>query len=675
MRWLRSERRQRPPDVIVFAAGVIAVGMALVLHAVTGGSFWDVSDSRSVLGVLMVLTVVAERVTLRLPRQRDDSRFTTGSLFAFAILILFGPVPATLAWTFASLLDDLSARRGPLKAAFNVAQYTIAMAASGVVLTGASSMPDASFGALSVDDTPGLALAAVVLFAVNHGIASTVSALATGSSIRRQVWGDEGSVVVVDCMQLAYAPIVAVVASYDLALLPLLGVPFAAIYLSGREAERRHHDALHDALTGLPNRTLFHRRIEQHLRRAQHTRTRCAALFVDLDRFKEINDGLGHAQGDSVLRQAAGRIVVAAGDDTLVARLAGDEFALFVPAVADDETVAPLARRIVAALDEPFTIDGLRVRVGASVGIAASRDEDDAEGLLRRSDVAMYQAKAATAGVGRYDAAADRHGPARLQLTAELRDGIARDELVLHYQPKVSLGTGRVEGVEALVRWQHPTRGLLMPDQFIEQAESSGLLGELTIWVLHAATRQAAAWWDDGLEMSVAVNLSASTLLDADLPATVARLFSGHHAGPSLLRLEITEHTLMRDPVRATAVLELLSRAGVQVSVDDFGTGYSSLVLLQRLPVRELKIDRSFVRDMHHNANDAAIVRSTITLAKALGLRVVAEGVETEEAFRLLIEYGCDEAQGYFVQRPQTPEALRGWLWSRARHSSRHQAA
>ncbi len=214
-----------------------------------------------------------------------------------------------------------------------------------------------------------------------------------------------------------------------------------------------------------------------------------------------------------------------------------------------------------------------------------------------------------------------------------------------------------------------------MPDQFIEQAESSGLLGELTIWVLQAAMSQAATWWDDGLELSVAVNLSASTLLDADLTATVARLLARHDAGPSLLRLEITEHTLMRDPVRAAAVLELLARAGVEVSVDDFGTGYSSLVLLQRLPVRELKIDRSFVRDMHQNANDAAIVRSTITLAKALGLRVVAEGVETEEAFRQLADYGCDEAQGYFVQRPQTPETLGPWLSSRARRPGRQQAA
>jgi GGDEF domain-containing protein len=292
-----------------------------------------VAEPGPVLVVLAVLCVVAERVTLRLPRQRDDSRFTTGSLFAFAILILFGVVPATIAWTIASLVDDLGARRGPLKAAFNVAQYTISMAAAGAVLTLTSDLPDARGGAVSLDDAAGLALAAVVLFAVNHGIASIVSALATGSSILRQLWGDEGPVVVVDCMQLAYAPIVAVIASYDLALLPLLGVPFAAIYLSGREAERRNHDALHDPLTGLANRTLFGRRLDQQLRRSDGDLSGCAVLFVDLDRFKEVNDGLGHAEG-RLGPHAGGRADRdQRRNDALVARLAGDEFALLVPAV------------------------------------------------------------------------------------------------------------------------------------------------------------------------------------------------------------------------------------------------------------------------------------------------------------------------------------------------------
>jgi diguanylate cyclase (GGDEF)-like protein len=664
-----ADTRRVPSRVHLFAWGVIAVGTALLARALSDGSFAVVADAGPVLIVLAVLCVVAERVTLRLPRQRDDSRFTTGSLFAFSILILFGAVPATIAWTIASVVDDVGARRGALKVAFNVAQYTISMAAAGAVLTATSGLPDARGGGVSLDDASGLAVAAVVLFAVNHGIASIVSALATGSSIMRQVWGDEGMVVLVDCMQLAYAPIVAVIATYDLALLPLLGVPFAAIYLSGREAERRNHDALHDALTGLPNRTLFRRRLDQQLKRTDGAQSGCAVLFVDLDRFKEVNDGLGHAEGDSVLKQVAERIVTTARADALVARLAGDEFALLVPRAAQHGTAEPLARRLVAALEEPFTVGTLGVTVGASVGIATSRDGDDAEELLRRSDVAMYTAKESTTSVSLYDPAADRHGPARLELTAELRDGIAGDELVLHYQPKVSLSTGRVQGVEALVRWQHPTRGLLYPDAFIGQAESSGLLGALTTWVLEAAMRQATTWRNDGLDLPVAVNLSASTLLDVDLPATVADLFARHDAAPALLRLEITEHTLMRDPVRAAAVLETLAVAGVEVSVDDFGTGYSSLALLRRLPVRELKIDRSFVRDMHDNPNDAAIVHSTITLAKALGLRVVAEGVETAEAYRQLAQYGCDEAQGYFLRRPETPAALDPWL---TQHSPAH---
>jgi diguanylate cyclase (GGDEF)-like protein/PAS domain S-box-containing protein len=422
------------------------------------------------------------------------------------------------------------------------------------------------------------------------------------------------------------------------------------------------HQALHDALTGLPNRALLNDRLLQTLRSTRREPGRFALLLMDLDRFKEINDTFGHHWGDLVLRDVAGRLRGVLRQSDTVARLGGDEFAILLPK-ADAAGAGLTARKIQKAMSQPFCIEGQLLDIGTSIGIALYPDHgSDAGGLLRHADVAMYIAKRADIGHAIYTPDQDEYSPARLSLIGELRRDIRAGCLTLHYQPKVSLATGRVDSVEALVRWQHPERGLVSPAQFISLAEHTGLIRPLTQWVLRAALEQCRAWRDDGLSLGVAINLSARNLHDARLPAAVARLLNGLDLDPSLLRLEVTESAVMTDPARATRILSRLHGMGVHIAIDDFGTGHSSLGYLKRLPVDEIKIDKSFVLDMTADADDAFIVRSVIDLGHHLGLTVVAEGVESAEALDRLAELGCDLAQGYVLARPMPAESLLGWL-------------
>jgi diguanylate cyclase (GGDEF)-like protein/PAS domain S-box-containing protein len=422
------------------------------------------------------------------------------------------------------------------------------------------------------------------------------------------------------------------------------------------------HQALHDLLTDLPNRTLLHDRLRQAIRGAKRDSSSLALLVMDLDRFKEVNDTFGHHYGDLLLRQVCQRLQDALrGSDTL-ARLGGDEFALLLP-VADAAVAGQVAQRLLEVLDEPFAIEGHSFAIGASIGIALyPQHADDADALLRRADVAMYVAKRSGSGYALYAAEQDQHSPSRLGLTAELRHAIEHGQLLLHYQPKLELRGSTVIGVEALVRWQHPQQGLVPPDQFIPLAEQSGLIRPLTEWVLTTATRQYDEWRSAGLDLPVAVNLSMRNLHDPQLSHTIAGLLSSLDVSPAALNLEITESSLMADPERAMAVLSGLRELGLSIAIDDFGTGYSSLAYLKRLPVAELKIDRSFVRDMATDASDLAIVRSTVELAHNLGLRVVAEGVEDSASQKLLTLLGCDQAQGYYISRPLPAAELTDWL-------------
>jgi diguanylate cyclase (GGDEF)-like protein len=435
-------------------------------------------------------------------------------------------------------------------------------------------------------------------------------------------------------------------------------VRMALTFVENTSLHQSRELALTDELTGLANRRLFHERLSAAL--GDDGATPLAVAMVDLDRFKELNDTLGHHAGDRLLAQLGPRLQDVVGDAGMVARLGGDEFALLLPG-AGLAKATELGRRVAIALQIPFEIDGLEVVMDASIGAAMCPDDGvDAEALLQRADVAMYQAKEARTGFQAYDPARDRHSRERLSLMAELRRALERDELVLHYQPKVDLATGRVAGVEALVRWQHPVHGLRGPGAFLPHAEHTALMRPLTLHVLETALAQLAAWRADGLDLDVAVNLAVQNLLDLRTPGQVRDLLECHGLPASALTLEVTESLMLHDPQRAGEVLADLKALGVGLALDDFGTGYSSLEHLKRLPVNELKIDKSFVMGMDHDPANRAIVASTAALGRSLGLLVVAEGVETPASARVLTAIGCDLAQGFHYSPPVPADQLPG---------------
>ncbi len=425
-------------------------------------------------------------------------------------------------------------------------------------------------------------------------------------------------------------------------------------------AERRMtYEATHDPLTDLPNRVLLHDRLAQAVNAARRGGECLAVLVMDLDHFKEINDTLGHCNGDLLLKQVASRLKAALRAPDTVARLGGDEFAVLLPKIHHADGAELSARKLLRALEPPCVVGGLHLEVHASIGIAVCPEHGaDPDTLMQRAEVAMYAAKRNHSGFARYAAGHDQYSPRRLVLMGELRQAIEHGHLCLHYQPKVEMARGELTEVEALVRWRHPQHGLMPPDEFIPLAERTGLIQALTHWVLDEALRQSAEWGRAGRDIGVCVNLSPRVLLDPQIPDTFAGLLAAHRIAPSRLVLEITEGAIMADRDRALEILTRLHGFGVRLSIDDFGTGYSSLAYLKRLPVEELKIDQSFVMAMLEDANDAVIVRATIELAHNLGLRVVAEGVRSRALWERLRELGCDAAQGEYVGDPLEAAAL-----------------
>lgn len=429
-----------------------------------------------------------------------------------------------------------------------------------------------------------------------------------------------------------------------------------------RQTAALQHQALHDALTELPNRTLLSDRIRQGILLAQREHHTMGLLVMDLDRFKDINDTLGHQYGDGILQQVSSRIRIALRESDTVARLGGDEFAVLLPNTGLDQAKS-IADKLLKAIDQPFDVKGQILHIGVSIGITMyPQHGEDEVTLMQRADVAMYVAKREHRGRAVYDPAADQHSLRNLALLGELRGAIERDELLLHFQPKVNLHTGEVCGVESLVRWQHPKHGLMYPDEFVPIAEQTGLIAPLSLWALKAALRVCRSNRDQGMEMDIAVNLSVRNLQDPYFPDKINELINEHCGIPSRLRLEITETAIMADPARALEVLQRLSAMGIKLAIDDFGTGYSSLAHLKQMPVDELKIDKSFVLDMLEDESDEVIVRSIIDLAHNIGISVVAEGVENEALYHKLKEMGCDVVQGYHMSQPVGYEELMSWL-------------
>ncbi len=432
--------------------------------------------------------------------------------------------------------------------------------------------------------------------------------------------------------------------------------------ISQRELEIRRL-AYWDTLTDLPNRAQFVNQLTTAIQQAKRSGVSCQILMMDLDRFKTVNDVLGHTFGDALLREVATRLKhQLSGSENSVARLGGDEFAVLLPN-ADVRAAQDVARHFLKLMELPISLEDQNVDLGAGIGIAGyPMHGSDAESVLSRAELAMYASKRGSSGAVVYDPSIDRSSEQSLSLLSELRRAVDRKEFRLQVQPKIHLGSGHVVGIEALIRWVHPERGLIYPDEFIPFAEKTGFIRVITLWVLEESAALCSTWIAQGVFLKVSVNLSARDLLDLELPAKVAEIMLRHRVTPASFCLEITESTIMEDPVRALHTLERLNTMGFELAIDDFGTGYSSLAYLKRLPVDELKIDKSFVMNMALDANDAQIVRSTIDLGHNMGLRVVAEGIESEIVWNLLTAMGCDQGQGFFISRPIASEDLAGWI-------------
>ncbi len=648
--------RHSPLDLYV--AAVIAVGVAWTVEMVVGGA----GDLRLLFtpeaGMFFLFAFCGEFVPLKVFTRGAEGEVTTSTTFAIATMLVAGPLAALLALGLANLVADTMGRKSPQKVAFNFFQYAVTVGAAGWVLKATTDLPRVSEPHLVPSDLPGVLLAAVTFFVFNAALVSTVIALAQRVSVFKYMARDLLFQASINGLMLGLAPIVVLAADFALPAIVLLFLPILAVHRGGREAIAKEHQALHDALTGLPNRELFRDRIDQSLRAGRRNGDTSVVMLMDLDHFKEINDTLGHHMGDLLLQEVARRLQRALRDSDTVARLGGDEFGVLLPHVDGQADATSVAQNLLVHLREPFVLEGMRLEIDASIGIALHPVHgEDNETLQQRADIAMYSAKNSGRGHAIFEPELDRHSPRRLALAGGMRTAINEGQIQLYYQPKADLRTGRIMGAEALARWDHPEFGIVGPSEFVPIAEQTGLITPLTSFVLDAALRQVREWKDAGLELSVAVNLSARSFLDTQLAVEIPRLLSRWGVDAELLELEITESMLMTDPARAEATLTRLSQIGLTLSVDDFGTGYSSLANLKRLPVDVIKIDKSFVMEMAVDASDAAIVRSTIDLAHNLGLKVVAEGVESEDAWRHLEALGCDYAQGYYLSRPLPAEA------------------
>ena len=655
-----------PRSVRIYCAGIFAAGIALaILTLPVGHLVWIVHDPVR-FAILAASVLLGEMLPIKIPRRGGEEELTLSAAFTLALLMIGGLGPALVAQSLASVVQDVHSGKPAWRVRFNLGQYALSLLAAWLVVRAIA--PSSRLDYLhpfASGQLPGMLLGCVVFFLINSGVVGTAIAFYQGVTLRAYFANNLSFAVITGGVVLLVAPIVLAAASYSVAIVPLCLAPVVAMYNSISQSARSEHLARHDSLTGLPNRMAFHDVVAGAL---QDPAQPACILLIDLDRFKDVNDTLGHRYGDMLLVQVAGRFRQAVGASGEIARLGGDEFALVGPGCGLEAT-ADLARRVADSLRAPFELEEVVVDTQASVGVALfPQHGTDLDALLQKADVAMYRAKETGLDVEFYDERHDHHSPAKLALTAELRGAVTSPEIEVWYQPQLDFRTGEAHAVEALVRWHHPRLGLLQPASFIRAAEQSHLIKPLTEKVLAIALRQVADWRAQGLEVAVAVNISPQVLIDAAFTDQVLAALRRAGVPPSLLKLEVTEGALMSDPETARRVLRDLDGVGVEIAIDDFGTGYSSLAYLADLPVSEVKIDRSFVSRMAAGTSERIIVSSTIDLAHHLGLRAVAEGVESLELLPQLRALGCDVAQGHALSRPVPAADATRWLMRTNNH-------
>ncbi|WP_107500953.1 putative bifunctional diguanylate cyclase/phosphodiesterase [Streptomyces violaceoruber] len=661
--------------------GAVIVAIAALLLAV--GSYRTVQRGDALFpdGAVgwsfAVLTGIIVGHLVALGRDRWWGGTGSGAALTLAVLLLYGWLPAVLVSLAVVVLVGTARRHRWWQGLLHGGVDMLGIAAAALVLAAFGEVPTVEepwrpldWGVAAV---PELLLTASTYLLVTRVLLWYAQAPHNGGlpTIARTAMLRQGLVAVA---LLGLAPLICAVAMSMPVLLPLFAVPLIALDSTLWIARARAEEQLRDPLTGLPNRQWLLERTWSALEDAESIGTRSALVLIDLDRFRAVNDTLGHLAGDRLLLQIAERLRLALPRGAEAARLGGDEFAVLLPHTDSTTSAQQVARHLVAELSSPLDLDGLTLVLEASAGVAVYPDHSlDAEGLLRRADVAMYQAKRDRTGVEVYESKRDSNTPDRLGLLGDLRRALDAGEVELHYQPKVRFD-GQVAGLEALVRWVHPERGRVPPDEFIAIAESSGLMPHLTEYVLETALAQVARWRAQGLCVPVAVNVSPRDVHTPGFAGSVAARLARHGVPAGALQLEITEHVLLEDPQRAADTLAGLTAHGVKMSLDDFGTGYSSLVHLRRLPVSELKIDRSFVARLAVDHEDAEIVRCTIDLAHSLGLVVVAEGVEDDETWERLRNLRCDAVQGWLVAAAMPPLETTAWLRARGEHGWRRPA-
>ena len=611
--------------------------------------------------VLSALVVAAEQVPLRIPRGDREGELTVSTTFAFALLLVAGPAAAGIALAVASAVADLRQRKRTWKVFFNVAQYEVAVGAAWLVVSATGTWyADPGGGGLTL-----LAVAAAVGAGTAFAVVNSLEMATLVSAVSRATGNGLAPVPLVDVLRgdapfltwsytvlVSLGPIVALTAEASLWAVPLFIVPTAAVYQSVSIYLDRQRHVLHDSLTNLPTRALFEDRVLQAVAGAHRTGTKAAVLVIDIDQFKEVNSTLGFSTGDRLLTELARRLESEVRETDTIARLGADEFGAVLVGIHGIDAAEVVVTALREAVARPFVLGGVTLAVEASVGGALYPDDGrDARELIGAADDAMGEAKRLRFGHRWYAPAQQGHVSGRMRLLAELRAALDRGDLELHYQPKASLGTGRISGVEALVRWRRHGAELVAPAEFIPIAEQTGLMGSITRYVLDEAIGQIRLWRESGHDIHVAVNISARDLQDPLLAENIEALLVKHGVSAADLELEITESSIMADIDQAVATLTRLHDMGISLAIDDFGTGNTSLAQLPRLPIDVLKIDRSFVRRLETGPDDL-IVRTTIELGRGLGLAVVAEGVANEIVWKRLQQLGCHYAQGYYLSRP-----------------------